>query len=883
MVKCMDIAKSVVQYTFHRIPFLHRYSTWLYGKFWLTALCHFPRRQVDRRRLVRLKQFHRITPELYTFEFFNQPNAVYWRVDHGRMFEHLYIGSTSTKVTVREDNRRRKHNALAAQKLVNAEPAIHYWHTTNTYWEFVPIKVRSVDDVAELHMIEQADIADLQPSLNAPFIYKHFKEDTGHTFQPKTICDVNVLATKLRARLHRHLGRKTRPWRAVKVQVDTKTRVWGLLTALCSTTALRWKTTRTLMSSNFPAENIYTLLRMTNILESPYKEFCKAALVKALDKRHMEIPNIRPLVTSLLPPMEECQRHLREVLRAIIASHYHELCPLHVPKTTVVAKPGSSIEAQCHNWQRMCFGPKLARRCTCPNPTQELSEHQVIDLQTAHASPEDPLHHIVTYSSKTGTFPEPDTWISQTTEDVRKWCRRNGLSIPSREAVQLALAPAARLSHNVKEQHVNHHMVKSLKTQYSDYIIACEDHHPHKMLAYCPLHFQQLMDKMYGDPEVFTKINITPTTAAHNAWHQLPQHIKTRYAWGINPNRKDKVPVSYIFPKRKKGFIKSRPIVSFAQHFAKKLFSTVAKIITNIMYISFPQALQQDNSYKIFKELHTFMNFNNADMHMQIADLAGFFTSVPQERILQALMITMNKYFANSQHGFDTWQDVSITYDPKKTLRTARTFNGKYKQINHGRRTIYMHDIWEITQYVLKCSYFTSQQQVYKQTRGSPMGHPMSPVLCHMVCCVEEHQWHETYRIALASCAILDRFTKRYVDDRICILPQSWAYTSPWGEFLQTEFYGPPILLEEQEEPNYLGCNIDLRRKEVRLILPSQTHQLLSPRGSTPIVHRASAYRTRRHMISKIAYPEPVRLQQLRELRALYQAHDPDMLTFVHR
>ena len=82
MMRCMDIAKDVVLYTHHRIPFLHRYSTWIYGKFWLTTLWHFPRRRVDKRRLARLREFHRLTPESYTFDFFNKPNAVYWRVDH---------------------------------------------------------------------------------------------------------------------------------------------------------------------------------------------------------------------------------------------------------------------------------------------------------------------------------------------------------------------------------------------------------------------------------------------------------------------------------------------------------------------------------------------------------------------------------------------------------------------------------------------------------------------------------------------------------------------------------------------------------------------------------------------------------------------------------
>ena len=74
------------------------------------------------------------------------------------MHERMYVGSTSNKITTREDNRSRKHDSVAAQKLVNAEPAIHYWHITGTYWEFVPLKVRHARDIGELHMIEQSDL-----------------------------------------------------------------------------------------------------------------------------------------------------------------------------------------------------------------------------------------------------------------------------------------------------------------------------------------------------------------------------------------------------------------------------------------------------------------------------------------------------------------------------------------------------------------------------------------------------------------------------------------------------------------------------------------------------------------------------------------------------
>ena len=554
MTRCMDIAKDVVQYTYHRIPFLHRYSTWLYGKFWLTNLWHFPRRKVDKRRLTRLREFHRLTPQSYTFEFFNKHNAVYWRVDHSRLHERMYVGCTTNKITTREDNRSRKHDSVAAQRLVNAEPDIHYWHATGTYWEYVLIKVRHARDAAELHMLEQSDISDLQPSLNAPFIYKHFKEDTGRTFQPQVIANVNVFASKLRARLQRHLRRKTSTWKSVKTRVDGRTRMWGIITSLCSTTALRWKTTRSLLSPNFPTENIYMLLRMANILESPYKEYCKSALVKALEKRELDIPNIRPLVVSMIPPVDECKRHLREVLRALLTTHNHELCSLHVPKTTVVVRPGSSIESQCHNWQKICFGPRTTRRCTCPTPTLDLDKHQVIDLQLQHARPEDPLHHIVTYSSKTGTFAEPATWISQTTQDLLKWCRRNGLAAPSEESIKLALQPMTPQTPSPSTTYIDHAMVKQLQEKYDGYILACEDHHPHKMLAYCPLHFQQLMDKMYGDPQVFTKLKLTPFAAAHNAWYQLPRRLKTKYAWGIRRHKMSKIPVSYTFsPKERKA------------------------------------------------------------------------------------------------------------------------------------------------------------------------------------------------------------------------------------------------------------------------------------------------------------------------------------------
>ena len=84
----------------------------------------------------------------------------------------------------------------------------------------------------------------------------------------------------------------------------------------------------------------------------------------------------------------------------------------------------------------------------------------------------------------------------------------------SEQSVKLALEPIARRSSTRSANHIDHNMVKKLQEKYQQYILACEDHRPHKMLAYCPLHFQQLMDKMYGDPQVFTKVKLTPVSAA---------------------------------------------------------------------------------------------------------------------------------------------------------------------------------------------------------------------------------------------------------------------------------------------------------------------------------------------------------------------------------
>ena len=115
-----------------------------------------------------------VWPEQLTINDFDSVNSVYLRVDI--FSKKYYIGMSESTVIDRESSRRRKFRQKAHAFI---EPAIRYWRSTGTFYQFVCIPLAACTDKHAALTMEHSLIHQLQPPLNMPFIGNNKRLITG--------------------------------------------------------------------------------------------------------------------------------------------------------------------------------------------------------------------------------------------------------------------------------------------------------------------------------------------------------------------------------------------------------------------------------------------------------------------------------------------------------------------------------------------------------------------------------------------------------------------------------------------------------------------------------------------------------------------------------
>ena len=94
-------------------------------------------------------------------------------------------------------------------------------------------------------------------------------------------------------------------------------------------------------------------------------------------------------------------------------------------------------------------------------------------------------------------------------------------------------------------------------------VVASADHHPHSLLAMCSTHFQFLLQRTFGDRDVFKPGLNGPGLVLRNIRSELSSCFLQKFRWGLRWD--STLPSAYIFPKPNRFFQKARPIVAYTQ------------------------------------------------------------------------------------------------------------------------------------------------------------------------------------------------------------------------------------------------------------------------------------------------------------------------------
>ena len=255
----------------------------------------------------------------------------------------------------------------------------------------------------------------------------------------------------------------------------------------------------------------------------------------------------------------------------------------------------------------------------------------------------------------------------------------------------------------------------------------------------------------------------------------------------------------------------------------------------------------------------------DADLILVNQDLAGFFTSIDQDRFVRSWFMLLD-FLRPKMNVSD---DEAFSVYPGKSNNPGDIIKGRtFRRLNVTRKIVIKH-VPDLIKSALNMQTFALGKRCVRQCRGSPMGSPLSPALCLMVVSISEQIWSCTFRQILANHHLFIRHI-RYVDNRLIFGDKRLTELAPYEVLLDDGFYGKPIILETEPDQEFLGFMLETKPLELIYQGPTNISQVLSPFSASPPAVLLSGFRSRCHIVIKGAFPA-FRVQQgLTQLIHLY-------------
>ena len=323
------------------------------------------------------------------------------------------------------------------------------------------------------------------------------------------------------------------------------------------------------------------------------------------------------------------------------------------------------------------------------------------------------------------------------------------------------------------------------------------------------------------------------------------------------------LPSGYILAKRKKDFRSGRPIISFVDSPFRPMLNILARLIFQLIPTACPNHFATGDVYTLLSILRSAPV--DADLILVNQDLAGFFTSIDQDRFIRSWFMLLD-FLRPKMNVFD---DEAFSVYPGKSNNPGDIIKGRtFRRLNVTRKIV-INDVPDLIKSALNMQTFALGQKCVRQSRGSPMGSPLSPALCLMVVSISEQIWSSTFHQLLSNHHLFIRHI-RYVDNRLIFGDKRLTTFAPYEVLLDEGFYGKPIILETEPDQEFLSFMLETKPLELIYQGPTNISQVLSPFSASPPKVLLSGFRSRCHIVIKGAFPD-FRVQQgLSQLIHLY-------------
>ena len=458
-------------------------------------------------------------------------------------------------------------------------------------------------------------------------------------------------------------------------------------------------------------------------------------------------------------------------------------------------------------------------------------------------------------------FPSKKEFQNQLRLGLRNWTKRNGLPSMSQSDI-------TDLCHQLWHQHstnITNHITKQsigrLQETFDGAIFHCEDKHASSLRIFCPCIYYESIEKTFQDPSIFESLSNEPSSIVTSLVESLQRQHGRAYPWAVGSGRQ--LPSGYILAKREKDFRSGRPIISFVDSPFRPMLNILARLIFQLIPTACPNHFATGDVYTLLSILKSAPV--DADLILVNQDLAGFFTSIDQDRFLRSWFMLLD-FLRPKMNVYD---DEVFSVYPGKSNNPGDIIKGRtFRRLNVTRKIV-IGDVPELIKSALNMQTFALGQKCIRQCRGSPMGSPLSPALCLMVVSISEQIWHNTFHQLLSNHHLFIQHV-RYVDNRLVFGDKRLTSFAPYEVLLDDGFYGKPIILDTEPDQEFLGFMLETKPLELIYQGPTQVSQVLSPFSASPPSVLLSGFRSRCHIVIKGAFPS-LRVQQgLSQLIRLY-------------
>ena len=805
---------------------------------------------------------------LFSRQFF-QPQSVYIRFTHiQNMQPKFYLGSAMHHTLDREYSRSRKYFQLTHERLVQAELALRYWHEHDNLYIWAPIPIYT--DRVDYRSLEVALIQEWQPRLNYPFICQFYHPKKGLLKKPLLNTNAQFgLATLWRRAKHQFTPQLVRQV-LTSSRFQNRLELWTIVHALGSNTKARFEQTKMLRSNDGGLLLCYALRRLANNTQEPFRTLSLTAIDASIKWWHGKPA---PRASALRAPWSlspNLQSQLKKFLRQWHIQMLDHQVPCHTPSfKTVFIKHAAVLDILCNHKQAIeDWSTSNPAICCCKswsgykhaalNPSDP---HWVLSGSLLHSLLPPELAVIAEGSLSNKVFPSKKEYHNQMRLAVKTWTKKNGLpSMPQ--------ASITDLCHHLWSEHtqqITNHITKSsinqLQSTFEGAIFHCEDKHASSLRIYCPCLYYQSIESTFQDPSIFEQLPDEPSSIVASLVESLHHQHGKAYPWAVGSGRQ--LPAGYILAKRKKDFRSGRPIISFVESPFRPMLNILARLIFQLIPSACPDHFATGDVYTLLSILREAPV--DADLILVNQDLAGFFTSIDQERFIRSWFMLLD-FLRPKMNVYD---DEVFSVYPGKSNNPGDIIKGRtFRRLNVTRKIVIKH-VPDLIKSALNMQTFALGKRCFRQCRGSPMGSPLSPALCLMVVSISEQIWSSTFRQLLSNHHLFIRHI-RYVDNRLIFGDKRLTELAPYEVLLDDGFYGKPIILETEPDQEFLGFMLETKPLELIYQGPTNISQVLSPFSASPPAVLLSGFRSRCHIVIKGAFPASRVQQGLTQLIHLY-------------